>query len=206
MTTRSWAWIGVAAALFAPAAVAQTPPKADPAKVSAAMGQIKKPGGVGGCVFLAVPVKVRGDTLVGILAGKGATSPALEAAVAKVAPGCSGRPYARTDHALVGTSLSTFQKSAAALGLAGEFGVGQTALDDAWNGAGADQKAPYYAVADAFLTPGETVSARDLNVAPLAARAGMAESKGAERWLRMYFLSTAIIERAEPSLVKGGAK
>jgi hypothetical protein len=139
MRARSRRWAGVAVwvglGLAPMSGHAQQAPQAEPAARDAAMRQLQRPGGVGGCVFAALPADVRREALVRALAGQGGVSEVLREPVSRVSERCSGRPYSATDAPLVGSVANTFTKAAAALGLAQQFGVGQTALDDAWRGA-----------------------------------------------------------------------
>lgn len=184
---------------------AQTP--AAPAARDAAMRQLEEPKGLGGCIYIALPVNIRRDTLIRAVAGEGVVSPELKSAVSKVSPKCSGRPYSDGDHALVGSVVAAFQRAAAALGLT-QFGVGQPALEASWRGAAPEEKAAFYAMADQFFAPGATVTPRSLDVAPLARRAGIeaVTDPQAVRFLRMYFGSTALIERAEALQTAGGMR
>ena len=167
----------------------------------AAMRQLKRPGGVGGCVFLALPIDIRREVLVSAMAGEG-NPPALQSAVADVAPKCTGRPYASSDLALVGSLTATVRQAAAALVLAQQYGVGQDGLDAAWAAAPSAQKAAFYEVADEFLSPDREVSPRGLEVARLAAEVGLDPGafQRAEPALRSYFLATALSERSEAIL------
>lgn len=140
----------------------------DPAARSAAMGQLKAPDGVGGCIYRALPAEVRREALVDALAGK-PSSRALQVAVSKVASRCTGRPSAKDDLPVVGAVTGAVRRSAAALALAQQFGVGQAALDQAWSTASANEKAAFYAAAGDYLTPGASLSPRTLDVAPFAA-------------------------------------
>jgi hypothetical protein len=182
----------------APAALAQ----ASPSQRDAAFRQLKRPGGVGGCVFAAVPAEMRREAIVSLMAGKGATFPAFRAAVARAAPGCAQRPDAGSDPALVAAATSAFRLSAAALFLAEQAGLGQAALDDAWRAAPAAEKAPFYSLAEQVLDPGGRVSGPAPDAAILGRRAGV-DGPGDERtqaFLRMYFASLALSERAEAQL------
>lgn len=184
---------------------AATEPAAEAAR-NAAFSKLKAPGGVGGCVFAAVPVEVRRETIIRLLAAEFETAASLKAAVARVTPECAGRAYDVQDHALIGSVMSAFRKAASALYLAHQLGVGQDALDYAWQTAPASEKTSFYAVADEFLDPETSITRRALNTAALAERAGLdAESaKSAASFLRMYFTNVALSERAEAALQRQG--
>lgn len=199
---------GVALALWlSPAAGwAQGKSEIDPAKRDAAMRQLRWPTGVGGCLLQALPEDIRRDALSRALTGQSNTAEPLRVAVAKVSEGCTGRPYSGSDLPLVGIFISTFQKAAASLLLAQQFGVGQTTLDAAWRDAGADEKAGFYAAADEFLSVTSSVTKRTLDAAPLAKRAGMTTDRTADPLFVRYYLATAMIERAEPAFAKTAPK
>jgi hypothetical protein len=193
----------VALSAGAVSGLAQTQPQIDPALRDAAMKQMKPPQGVGGCIFLAIAVDVRREALVSALSGQSPKA-AFQAAVAEVAPKCASRPYSRSDAPVVGATVSALNRSASALALAGEFGVGQETLDRAWLTASAEEKAGYYAFADQFLARDTPFSGSLPDVGPLATRAGLtpAQYVGRERWLGVYFLYTALSEKAEAALAK----
>lgn len=192
-------------AVMSSAAEAQQ--RAAPAARDAAMRQMKKPAGMGGCLFLAVPNEVRREALLAALASQ-KTPASFQTAVSEAAPRCTTRGYSRTDLPLIGAVTSTVQRSAAALAIAQEFGVGQESLDQAWASAPPEEKAGFYAAAEQYLDPKAAVSPQDLNVAPLAKRSGFpAESvKSAANRLGSYFLHTALNERAEAVLTAESQK
>lgn len=174
---------------------------ADPAARDAAMRQLKSPQGTGGCVFLSLPSDIRRDALVAALSRQ-PTSSEFQVAVSKVASRCSGRAYSKADLPLVGAVTGAVRRSAAALVLAQQFGVGQVRLDQAWSTASFEEKATFYAAAEEYLTPGSTISQGALDVAALAAKSGLtAATYGpSEPALRAYFLYTALSERSEALL------
>lgn len=174
---------------------------AEAAARDAAMRQLKSPQGVGGCMLLALPSDIRREALIGALSRQ-PTSSEFQSAVSKAAPRCSSRAYSAADLPLVGAAVSALRKSAAALALAQQFGIGQVRLDQAWSSASTEEKAAFYAAADEYLTPGSTISRRTVDLAPLAAKSGLtaAQRAEAEPALRAYFLYTALSERAEALL------
>jgi hypothetical protein len=199
--------IGVGIALFLASAcvgahAAPAPAAPNRAARDAAMAELKPPSGVGGCVYRAVPATVRRATLERVVMGQSIRSPALESAVAQVAPRCTGRSYLASDVALIGAVSSAFQRAAAALYLATQVGVGQKRLDAAWENASPLQKEPFTAAARQYLDPDAKIAAASLNIGPLAAAAGIAPvpDKQVEMFLRIYFLSTALSEAAEAAL------
>lgn len=134
------------------------------------------------------------------------SSPALQAAVADVAPRCTGRPYSSSDLPLVGAVTGALRRGAAALALAQQYGVGQRSLDAAWRASGQPQKAGFYAAAEDFLNPAAAIVPRAIDVSPFAARVHIATDARAERLLRMYLIGVALSERAEAQLASEGAR
>ncbi|WP_293400326.1 hypothetical protein [Phenylobacterium sp.] len=165
------------------------------------MRELKSPQGIGGCILLAVPVSVRREALISALARQ-PTPTSFKAAASVVTPQCAGRSYSAADLPLVGSVVAALHKSAAAVALAQEFGVGQESLDQAWTAATRDEKAAYYDAAEEFLRPGGAMTPRVLDVAPLARKTGlmMATDEAAEPSLRTYFIYTALSERSEAVL------
>jgi hypothetical protein len=201
-TGRSCAALLSLAVLLAPMDGGAAP--AEPAAArDAAMGQLKRPGGVGGCMFRALPADVRREALLSALAGEG-NPQALRAATPDVARKCTGQPSPSSELALVGSLVGAVRKAAAALALATQYGVGQDSLDAAWAAASPAQKAAFYEVADEFLAPDREISVRALDVAGLAAKMGLEPGAhpGAEAALRIYFLAAALSERSEAMLTK----
>jgi hypothetical protein len=196
-----------AALAFAGAAAAQ-PERASEEARSAAMAELVRPGGVGGCVFLALKPDVRRQAMIAQLSGQTPFTDAFKAAVGEVSPRCTSRPYAPQDAALVGAVTATLQKGTAALALAQQNGLGQTRLDGAWRAATAAEKAAFYAIADEFLDPAAQITRRTVDVAPFARALGLpgALDPRTEILFRMYFISTALSERAEALLASQGAK
>lgn len=193
-----------ALALFAIAAsfaVAAAAPAVNMADRDAAMRELQAPRGVGGCIFLAVPTAVRREALVSALARQPIPTE-FQSEVAKATPRCSSRPYSSDNLALVGSVVAALRRSAAALALAMQFGVGQARLDQAWADASDAEKSAYYAVAEEFLTPGASVTHRTLDIAPLAIRSGLSPAiyEAAEPELSAYFRYTALSERSEAEL------
>jgi len=185
----------------AAASFAQTRSPIDPVLRDAALKQMKEPQGVGGCILLAIAVDVRREALIGALSGQ-SPKPAFQTAVAEVAPKCASRPYSRSDAPVIGATVGALNKSASALALAGELGVGQETLDRAWSTAPAEEKAGFYTFADQFLGPDTAFSRTPPDVGPLAARAGLTPTQyvGRERWLGIYFMYTALGEKSEAAL------
>jgi hypothetical protein len=177
---------------------------AEPAAArDAAMRQLKRPGGVGGCMFQALPTDVRREALLSALAGEG-NPQTLRAAAPAAAQKCTGQSDPSSELALVGSLVGAVRKAAAALALATQYGVGQDSLDAAWAAATPAQKAAFYEVADEFLAPHREISVRALDVAGLAAKLGLEPGvyPGAEPALRTYFLAAALSERSEAMLTK----
>lgn len=174
----------------------------DPAAREAALRQLKPPKGVGGCIFSAVPADVRREAIVNLLAGKPGTPAALQSAASEAAERCVGWTSQPSDFALASSVTSAFRRSAAAFYLAHQFGIGQEALETAWRAAPVEEKAPFYRVADDFFAPGLTVSDQALDAGGFARKAGLdiAATSVTEGFLRMYFINTAVSERAEALL------
>lgn len=200
--------LGLAGLLLCPSQSGAQPAQPSPAARNAAMGELTRPEGVGGCVVLGVSGEVRREALIRLIAEQPGSSPALQAAVAEVAPRCTGRPYSSSDLALGGAVGSTLRRGAAALALAQQYGVGQRSLDAAWRAADPAQKAAFYAAADDFLSPTTAITPRAIDVSPFAARVrmAMAEDPRGERLLRMYLIGAALSERAEAQLANEGAR
>lgn len=200
--------LGTASLLLSPTQSASQPARPSQSARDAAMGELAKPEGVGGCVALGVSAKVRREALVRLMAGQAGSSPALQAAVADVAPTCTGRAYSRSDLALGGAVVGALRRGAAALALAQQYGVGQRRLDAAWRAATPPQKAAFYATAEDYLNPGAEISPRLIDVSSFADRVQIAtaQDKSGELLLRMYLINTALSERAEALLAKQGAR
>jgi len=200
--------LGLAGLLLCPNPSTAQPAQPSLAAQNAAMSELVRPEGVGGCVVLGVSSDVRREALVSLMAEEPGSSPALQTAVAQVAPRCTGRPYASSDLALVGAVTSTLRRGAAALALAQQYGVGQRSLDAAWRAADPSQKAAFYAVAEDFLKPAASVAPRAIDTSPFAARVHMptAQDPRGERLLRMYLIGAALSERAEAQLAREGAR
>ncbi len=195
--------IGLGAVLSATALGAAAAPgdAASTTARDAAMRELKSPEGTGGCILLSIPRDVRREALISALARQ--TTPiAFKTAVSIATPKCTARTYSSADLPLVGSVVAALRKSAAALELAQQFGVGQRRLDEAWAAATSDEKAAYYDAAEEYLRPGDTMTPRVLDVAPLARKSGLATGayEAAEASLRSYFLYTALSERSEAAL------
>lgn len=196
----------LAAVLLAAPAAAQPAPPSDAAR-NAAMAELERPAGIGGCVFLALKPDVRRQAMIAQMSGQSPFTDAFKAAVGEASPRCTGRPYAPQDAGLVGAVTATLQKATAALAFAQQNGIGQTRLNAAWRAASAAEKAAFYALAEEFLDPTAQLTRREIDVAPFARHLGLPAEPDprTQVLLRMYFISSALGERAEALLASQGA-
>jgi hypothetical protein len=195
------------------ARAAETPPSASPPAAApaaavprtpaqdAALRQLKRPTGTGGCLFLSIPTEVRREALISV-STRARTPMPYRQAMAAAAPQCTTRPWSDNDPHLVAVAHGVLQQAGTAVILAGEFAVPQDRLDQAWAAASPEQKAVFYTAADMMLTPGPATSPTPPDVSALASAAGVAPERhaAAAPWLRSYYLSLATLERAEAVL------
>ena len=85
--SRSFAMLlGVASLLLCPSEGRTQPAQPSLSARNAAMSELARPDGVGGCIVLGVSIEVRREALVSLLSNQPGSSPGLQAAVADVAP------------------------------------------------------------------------------------------------------------------------
>jgi hypothetical protein len=190
--------LGAVVLAFATPAWAQ--PKAPESARNAAMADLARPSGIGGCVFLASDAETRRTVIVAMMSRPSdGPPPALKAAAETHAQRCTGRPYSGNDTAYVGAVIAAFRKAAVALAFAQQYGLSQKRLDAAWADAPAAEKAAFLAVGDDFVDPKRSIVDRELDTGPFARRLNLPESGDPQvaLLLRIYYLNTGLSERAE---------
>jgi hypothetical protein len=200
--------LGVILAVAAGAAWAQPPAAPSMADRQAAGRALMLPrSGVGGCVFRSVDPKVRGSVLSSYESGVRAVPPELPPAVALVGEKCTGRPYSRSDTALVAATLGAFTRTGVAVYFAAEKAIGQPDLDRAWSAASPEEKAPFLTAAKNFLDPkSPPTSPTPAEATPFARRLHLDGDPRLLSPIQEYYLATALGEAAEAQLAAEGAK
>ena len=207
MAARRAVALAGALTLLASAAAAQPPPsKAERWK---AFDELTAPTGVGGCVLRAIDPRVNRAVLEKFIAGARGIPPELPPAIAAVSAGCTGRPYAPSDTALVAAVLGLFGRGAGALDFGSRLGIGQHRLDAAWLEASPEEKAPFLRAGADFVDPkSPTTVPTTADAQPLARRLNLDSSDDPAKLLAVqrYYMATALSEAGEAKLASEGAK
>lgn len=182
-------------------AAAPTPAQVVPSKGGAP--QPVRAGGIGGCIYRALPESVSKDALTAILSHTDIRR-VLRDPVAAAAPKCTGRPYSDSDGAVVGSIFSVYARMVAAYTLGQRLHLPQSELDAAWSAAPAAEKAPFLASAQSLVSSAQAYSAaKPEAVDPFVQRLGLAQGAldpDVPKLLHMYYSATALSELAEADL------
>jgi hypothetical protein len=200
---------GCALILFAAhAASAQAPAHLTPEQIQA-VREMSLPTGVGGCVYRALPMDLAQDLVTRLMKTGELARDQLQAATAKVAQDCTGYAYSASDTALASAVTGSFLRLGASLSLATGPAIGARGLDDAWEEATAEERAPFDAAAEAAVrgqspasNPGPAALApfeRRLKLDPAIV------TPDVQRMLLMFYAGGALSMHAEAALAAKGA-
>lgn len=185
-----------------------TAPTVSDSQRRAAIAELQKAKGIGGCILLEMDTASRTASLTHFGLGQPGMPPGFLPAVAQVAQRCSGRPYSSSDLAVTNAAIAAFKRGAVAVYFATELGIGQRRLDDVWRRAPGPEKAPFIDAAKSAMDPAIPGRAPTLEEARLLAlRLGItSQDPGRLAPVHQYYFATALAELAEAQLEKEGAQ